>query len=756
MKKIAIMTWIHYPNYGSILQAFALKTYLTNLGYDVELINYCPKKQYVIDLNSKKYNAKKVKEYIKNRSIKRNLDLLNREHVFNEFIKENLKLTKRCETDSQLATLNKEFDYFICGSDQIWSPIVFDKKYFLNFVEEPHKMIAYAPSMGGSSIQDANVFNEMKKLISRFSNISIREEQGKEIIKNMINIDVPVVCDPTMLLSKEEWNSIAAERKLNKKYVVAYFLGDSKFYWKYLEELDKKGYDILLIPTKHYHYNKKYKVIENLSPNEFLEIIKGAEATITDSYHGTIFAHLFEVPFLTLQRFKNSDYHEQNSRLITLLKDTGNIERLVNSYEPEKMQMLSIKPNLDKQVEMKICNSKNYLNKALSINNNKVIKQDYSITPSCSGCGVCIKSCPKNAIEMKINKHGFYEATINKELCVTCEICKNICGFNNETKLFDKDTKVIAARAKSSQVLSHTTSGGLAYTLSKLLLKKGYNIIGCTYDIKMNKARHIYIDANRIGAEDEITQLCGSKYLQSFTVDAWNEIKIDEKTAIIGTPCQIASLNNYFLRNKCRDKFILIDLICHGVPTYKLWDKYLEYIKKEYNIGQIKSVVFRKKVKVNTNNNMNLLIEGTNSSVINSQDKDLFYRSFCIGNCYNESCYECNFRKSSGADIRLGDYWGDKYEDKNGTSMVILVTEEGEAILKELETESIDCFEGSIEDYMKYQQTFNLNPPFYYEQLMNNLNDERMSLKEFDKIYCGRHYNIKKIKKSIKLLIRRK
>lgn len=755
MKKIAIMTWICYPNYGSILQAFALKTYLTKLDYDVEFINYHPKKQYVIDLNPQKYNVKKIKEYIKNKFVKKNQDLLNRQTVFNKFINENLKLTVKCETDSQLSNLNKEFDYFICGSDQIWSPLVFDKKYFLNFVEDSNKMIAYAPSMGSSSIKDINVFNEMKKLLNRFSKISIREEQGKEILKNMLDIDVPVVCDPTMLLSKEEWNSVAIERHQNKDYIVAYFLGDSKFYWDYLHSFKKKGYEVLLIPTKHYHYDKNYKVVKDLSPNEFLGLIKGAKAVFTDSYHGTIFAQLFEVPFLTFQRFKNNDYNEQNSRIITLLKDTGNTERLVDSYRTEKIQLLFQKPNLDEGIQIKVSNSKNYLHKSLEINN-KEIEQEYSITACCSGCGGCIKPCPKNAIELKMNKNGFYEANINKQLCVKCGICKKICGFNSETTLFDNKTKVIAARTKKTQILNRTTSGGIAYSLSNLLLKKGYNIVGCIYDAEDNRAKHIYIDANKMGAEEEINKLCGSKYLQSFTVDAWKAIKTDEKTVIIGTPCQVASLNNYLLRNKCRDNFILIDLICHGVPTYKLWDKYLEYMKKKHNIGEIKSVSFRKKIKDNNNNNMNLLIEGTNRSVINYQDNDLFYRSFCIGNCYSESCYECNFRTSSGADIRLGDYWGDKYKDKNGTSMVITVTQAGEKIIKELETQQIDCFEGSIEDYMRYQQTFNLNPPFYYKQLLRHLNDGQMSMKDFDKIYCSRYYDIKKIKNFIKILTRRK
>lgn len=756
MKKIAIMTWIHYPNYGSILQAFALKTFLTNLGYDVSFVNYQPKKQFSIDLNTKKYNSKKMKEFIKNRITTKNLDLISRQNVFNKFINENLKITQKCETDSQLYKLNEEFDYFICGSDQIWSPLVFDKKYFLSFVDSTDKMIAYAPSMGGSNINDTNIYEEMRVLISRFTHISIREQQGKEIIKDMIKKDVPVVCDPTMLLNKEQWSNYATKRVNNKKYIVAYFLGDSKFYWKYLDELRSKEYEIIIIPTKHYHYNKKYKTIENLSPNEFLGLIKNAEAVCTDSYHGTIFAQIFEVPFLTLQRFKNNDYNEQNSRIITLLNDTDNINRLVECYDKEKTKLLFEKANFNKKFEVKINDSKSYLNNALSVKLES-ISNEYKISETCSGCGVCNISCPTDAIDIKLNKNGFYKAYIDKEKCIECGICKSVCGFNSELCNFDKNLKIIAARVKDKDVLSNTTSGGLGYSLTKLLLEKKYDVVGCKYDTTSNKAMHVYIKGmNDNMALEKIKQLSGSKYLQSYTVDAFQRLKDSEKAIVIGTPCQIASLSNYLTIKKIRDNFVLIDLICHGVPSYNLWEKYLTHLKDEYNIDQVKNIKFRKKLSDNNNNNMNLFIEGNNRSIVTKQENDFFYRSFCVGNCYDESCYECNFRISSLADIRLGDYWGEKYKNKNGTSMVICCTKKGEELINEISDEAIQCYNGEFEDYMNHQQTFNLNPPFYYNQLMKDLKNNNISMKEFDKKYCYKHYSIKKAKNIIKVIIRRK
>lgn len=755
MKKVAIMTWINYPNYGSILQAYALKTYLNKLGYDVTFINYVPKKQHHLNQSKNSYNIKKIQEFIKNKKVKKNNDLLERQLIFNKFVESNFKTTKQLETDSQLNQLNKEFDYFVCGSDQIWSPLVFDKKYFLNFVDCPEKMIAYAPSMGGSNVKDVNIYNEMQHLISRFSHISIREQQGKEIIKKMINKDVPVVCDPTLLIDKEEWSKFAKTRIDEKKYTIVYFLGDSKFYWNYIDQLEDKGHNIIIIPTKHYHYSKKYKVLNKVSPQEFLGLIKNAEAVCTDSYHGTIFAQIFEVPYLTMQRFKNNDYNEQNSRIINLLKDTGNIERLVDDYNKDKIKLLQSKPNIDIKIKFKIDASKAYLSNALK-SKKKIVNKEYKISQSCSGCGVCSISCPKQAIECKLNDSGFYKAYIDNQKCIKCGICKSVCGFNAEVMEFNANTEVVAARAKDSEIISNTTSGGIAHVLSILLSEKGYDVVGCKYDYITNKAKHVYIDVvNDKEYLDKINELRGSKYLQSYTVEAFDKIKKSKKGMIVGTPCQIASLNNYLEMKKVRDKFVLIDLICHGVPTYNLWDKYLNYVQRKYNIGEIKKIMFRKKIKENDNNNMNLFIEGSKESIITPQENDLFYRSFCIGNCYAQSCYECNFRKASLADIRLGDYWGEKYKDKNGTSMVIPLTTKGKNVINELEEKYIVSHKGNINDYIKHQQTFNLNPPFYYHELMEDLKNNTKLLEDIDGKYNKRYYSIKKIKKIVKFVIRR-
>ena len=112
--------------------------------------------------------------------------------------------------------LNNEFDAFVCGSDQIWAPSCFDDKYFLSFVEDTNTMVSYAPSIGLSSVEDSNIAMQMKELINRFKFLSVREEKGKELIKNLCNKEAQVVLDPTLLLSQHEWNELIKDHTLEK------------------------------------------------------------------------------------------------------------------------------------------------------------------------------------------------------------------------------------------------------------------------------------------------------------------------------------------------------------------------------------------------------------------------------------------------------------------------------------------------------------------------------------------------------------
>jgi len=131
----------------------------------------------------------------------------------------------------------------VCGSDQIWSPIFYDPHYYLDFVDNDTKKISYAPSFGVSDIYEEGVKKGIEKLLNRFENISVREEQGKEIIKEICDKNVEIVLDPTLLITKEEWIKLfeIKEDKNKDNYILCYFLESNKKYLKVAKELSNSN-----------------------------------------------------------------------------------------------------------------------------------------------------------------------------------------------------------------------------------------------------------------------------------------------------------------------------------------------------------------------------------------------------------------------------------------------------------------------------------------------------------------------------------
>ena len=211
----------------------------------------------------------------------------------------------------------------------------------------------------------------------------------------------------------------------------------------------------------------------------------------------------------------------------------------------------------------------------------------------CCGCGSCKSVCPVDAIEVKMNKDGFYEASIDNKKCISCGKCIKVCpyasnGFNNHIT----QGTIYSFKSKSPDVLLKSSSGGAAYHISQLMQQNGYSVVGCTYDVSQKKARHIIVDPND---HDGLSRLQGSKYMQSEFAPAADQVyrDKDKKYLIIGTPCQIAGVRNLL---KDRSNVIYADLICHGVPTYHLFEKYKDYLRRKKHISSDNfDIVFRDK-----------------------------------------------------------------------------------------------------------------------------------------------------------------
>lgn len=351
----------------------------------------------------------------------------------------------------------------------------------------------------------------------------------------------------------------------------------------------------------------------------------------------------------------------------------------------------------------------------------------------CTGCGVCSISCPLNIITIELNEDGFYSPKIEEDKCIGCGKCKETCiKFKKEENNLNTG-EFYAARSKNKEIIKNCTSGGIAYEISEFLLNKNYIVIGTKYNYKKDIAETILVDNFK-----NLKELRGSKYIQSYTEKALKEIKSrikdnsKQKFLFIGTPCQIYGFEKFLLKNNLRENFILIDLFCHGVPSYLIWNNYIKQIR--IKIKDITEIKFRDK-EFGWHNFL-FKVKGEREFKELSEE-NIFYQYFFDNVLLNKACFKCEVRKTySSADIRLGDFWGKRYiKNKEGISLVLVLTEKGKRLLKEIENieilEKINYLEG-----MKKQATENYQNENLYDKAIENLklyNDINKTLKNYRK-----------------------
>ena len=296
------------------------------------------------------------------------------------------------------------------------------------------------------------------------------------------------------------------------------------------------------------------------------------------------------------------------------------------------------------------------------------------------------------------------------------------------------------------------TCGGVGHEIASALLSNGYAVCGCTYDTSDNSAKHIWIMP---GQEEKLSLLQGSKYIQSVSADAMKQIvdiAKNTKIAFFGTPCQAAAVDKILRKKNLRDQAIVVDLICHGVPSYHLWEKYLFELDKKHGTGDHPSVLFRSKER--EWRRRLLLVDGNDHVYKREEHKDDFYAFFRRGLCYMKSCSDCPYRERSAADLRIGDYWGEKFvHDKQGVSMVIANTSQGDELINRLEIRNTcDVSQQDLSEYWSVQFPYNPPCPLIREQLITELKDENNNLQDLRKKYCAYYDQMERITKIIRYI----
>lgn len=327
-KKIGVITFHNYDNYGAILQSYGLQKKLKELGADSEIIDYrC-------DYISNPFRLVNLKEkgffnYIYGAI--GHICYIPRRRKCNQF----RKLMRYSDPvhSKNMKPVADKYDIYLAGSDQIWDYKLtnFDTTYLLDFVAKGKKKISYAASMG-EHIPPKKYRGTYRRLLGEFDKILVRESYGAEIVEELIGTKPECTCDPTLLLTAKEWNKLLKEPGKKKPYILVYQLGINKEIVNFVKRLKKKtGCKVVYIPFPLIGLLKCQMKI-SIGPAEWMGLFKNAEYVVSDSFHGIVFALLFNRKF-----FGMTNGHHKNQRMEQLLKRVKLTDRTIDAVSDKKL-----------------------------------------------------------------------------------------------------------------------------------------------------------------------------------------------------------------------------------------------------------------------------------------------------------------------------------------------------------------------------------------------------------------------------------
>ncbi len=331
----------------------------------------------------------------------------------------------------------------------------------------------------------------------------------------------------------------------------------------------------------------------------------------------------------------------------------------------------------------------------------------------CVGCGACEAVCPKKAVRLALNEDGFITAQLDKTKCIQCGKCLQVCPKFAEQLGVSPHFEDIPLYAVSSQdrlEQETSASGGAAAEITKWAFANGYIVAGTVYDYQHQQAKTMIAENY-----EQARAFKGSKYLQSDFSHVFDDIlKRKEKMVVFGTPCQIAALHLAAKITGRRKDLVLVDFFCHGIPSYLLWNAFLQSLPQT-----VRQIRFRHKKY-----GWHAYTMEINGQIL-PQRKNPFYTLF-FSDCFlGPQCYACPSRQSFAcADIRLGDFWGSQFDlREDGVSAFCAITAKGQEVFEALKGGlRIYPFAAAHELCRKSQQAFGPKAvPWQREHLMSCL-----------------------------------
>lgn len=301
----------------------------------------------------------------------------------------------------------------------------------------------------------------------------------------------------------------------------------------------------------------------------------------------------------------------------------------------------------------------------------------------CMGCHACLSICPQNCISMDSDAEGFWYPKVNEDKCIKCGLCIKACPIINET-IVENEPVAYACINKDEEIRLESSSGGIFTLVAEEVIDNGGVVFGVGFDKDFNVV-HSYVYN-----KEELSKFRGSKYVQSKIGDTYRQTKefLEEgrKVLFTGTPCQISGLKSYL--GKDYENLFCMDNICHGVPSPKVWKKYVDFRERKSG-SSTQRIAFRLKNEGWKLYSVSFLFKN-DTEYRESLRKDLYMRAFLKDVCLRPSCYACEFKTlHRESDITMADFWGiqrmlPNMDDDKGTSLIFVNSDNGQSMLEKI------------------------------------------------------------------------
>ena len=713
--KAGLITFHRANNIGAQLQTYALYTYVNRNVCDIEVIDYAPNNLRV----DKNEFVNCIKNIVKVYLRKLSKSEIERRKKFEKFRKNRFKTSDALYLgDKEIFRNPPKYDLLISGSDQILNLTLSgeSKAYYLGFSDHVRK-VTYGSSFGRSNISEEEI-SCIRTELPKFSSISCREIQAKNIIDGLINSDCELVVDPVFLLDINDWKDISHHKKVKEhNYIFVYAMEVNALLVNTVEAAKSK-YNLPVIVV--YGGNDKSGVngfVDNAcGPDDFINYIENSSLVLTNSFHGASLALIFGKKLITVA------HSLRNDRLSNLYSEIGSEDKLINNIDNEIENYIVYGSEAIRRLDDLIASSKKFIS-SFSDNNSQSSKREKTLQikkEDCTGCLACVAVCPANAINIEIDSKGFSVPKVNEDLCLHCNLCNRTCPINKESDLKNciKDSCYGFKSSDDDRLVS--SSGAFFSCLARTFINQGNSVcIAAGFDSSF-KVIH-----SSFSTFDGIAETRGSKYSQSdflpAYVDALNSLNKGKKVLVVGTPCQISGLK-LFLKNKQVDQsnLLTVDIVCHGVSSPEIWKECVSMFSDKY--GKVKNINFRDKSQGWRGYHISALLD--NGENVKTSEPFMIYSNLLQfdllirPNCFH--CKYCSLMRCG--DITIGDFWDigkvdPDFKDDLGVSMVISNTQKGEEWLRIVsENSSCKIKQYDINLLAQHNLFFPTEPGFCYEK----------------------------------------